>query len=113
MALEIIQDFRGPVLQMGDLRIPMDEHAQVLLRTARTLDTIPVIRSVDVLAGNMDPKTISGRIVLVGSSASGLGDLHHTATLSNLPARPPMPSCCKTFSLDRITVSWSGSGPMH
>jgi adenylate cyclase len=63
----------------------MDEHAQVLLRTARTLDTIPVIRSVDVLAGNMDPKTISGRIVLVGSSASGLGDLHHTATLSNLP----------------------------
>jgi adenylate cyclase len=85
MSLEIRQDLRGPALQMGDLRIPMDEHAQVLLRVARTSETLPVVSSVDVLTGNVDPETIADRIVLVGSSASGLGDLHHTATLSNLP----------------------------
>ena len=84
-SLEVGRDFWGPLLHLGDLSIPIDKNAQVLLRFGRVLETIPVLRAVDVLNQRFAPDTIRNRIVLIGSSAAGLGDLHHTATASVMP----------------------------
>ena len=84
-SLEIGRDFWGPLLHLGDLSIPIDKDAQVLLRFGRVLDTIPVLRAVDVLNQSFDPDTLSSRILLIGSSAAGLGDLHHTTIASVMP----------------------------
>jgi adenylate cyclase len=84
-ALEFERDAWGPVLRVGDSRVPMDQHARVLLRFARTLNAIPVLSAVDILAGRLDPEAVRDRLVLIGSSASGLGDLHRTAVLPVLP----------------------------
>ncbi|MEX1298051.1 MAG: CHASE2 domain-containing protein, partial [Desulfotignum sp.] len=84
-SLEISRDFWGPLLHLSDLRIPVDKRAQVVLRFAKNLDIIPVISAVDILGQRFDPEIVKDKIVLIGSSASGLGDLHHTAVDSSLP----------------------------
>jgi adenylate cyclase len=84
-SLEIGGDFWGPLLHLDDLTIPIDRKGRVLLRFGRLLDMIPVLRAMDVLTQRFDPDIVRDRIVLIGSSATGLGDLHHTATASGIP----------------------------
>lgn len=64
----------------GTLRIPIQRDGSVLLRfTSRRRPAYSTLSAVDVLAGQVPPAAFAGKIVLLGSSAAGLNDLHATS----------------------------------
>lgn len=64
-------------IEVGDRMIPTDSSGAVWL--SGRLDRIERIPIVDLLAGRVEPERLSGRVVLIGSTALGLGDLATTA----------------------------------
>ena len=66
------------------LAVPTDLHGQLWVHFARNDPSI-YVSAADVLDGNVDPDTIAGRLVLVGTSAAGLLDVKTT------PVSPVMP----------------------
>jgi adenylate cyclase len=79
-------DFFGPVLGLGkNIKIPIDEHGQTLLRFKSIKDNLEYISALDVLQGNFDFSLLNEKIVLIGTSAAGLKDLHYTALSGAMP----------------------------
>ncbi len=70
---------------IGNQSIPTDAHGQVLVPYQGYSKTIPYISATEVLNGKIDPKLIDNKIVFVGASAIGLGDLHTTPFESSYP----------------------------
>ena len=71
-------------IKIGSLVIPTDESGRMWI-AYRPLDRDRWISAADVLAGKFDPAEIRDRIVLVGSSGSGLYDLHGTPSGVGIP----------------------------
>ncbi len=72
-------------LRIGDLAIPVDEHAAVLIPyygTQRSFTYIPAIEVIDKAA---EIENLRGKIVLFGTSAPGLLDLHTTPVEAAFP----------------------------
>jgi adenylate cyclase len=68
----------GLSLRIGPHAIPIDRRGAAVLHfngAARRYDSLP---AVEVLAGRVKPADLRGKIVLIGSSAVGLNDLHAT-----------------------------------
>jgi len=61
-------------LAVGDLRIPVDERATVLVPYRGPQGSFPHISATDVLSGRAGHYPLQGAIVLVGTSAAGLRD---------------------------------------
>lgn len=79
-------DFLGPLLVLGkDIKIPVDEHGQTLLRFKNLKDNLEYISALDILQGNFDPSLLNEKTVLIGTSAAGLKDLHYTALSGTTP----------------------------
>lgn len=65
-------------LEVGPLRIPVDEHVTALIPYRGKQRSFNYISAVDVLNERVDLKQLEGKIVLVGTSAPGLLDLRAT-----------------------------------
>lgn len=69
----------GASIVLDSHAVPVDRRGQALLRFDGAPERYPGISAVDVLAGRHAPEDIRGKVVIIGSSAVGLGDRHLTA----------------------------------
>ena len=65
-------------LGLGGRRIATDEEGQALVRYYGAERTVPTLSAVDVLHGRVDPSLVRNRVVLVGATAKGIGDIRVT-----------------------------------
>jgi adenylate cyclase len=72
-------------IELGDHTIPTDTQAQVVIPFVGNSYTLPYISATDVLHDNTPTNALQGKIVFVGTSATGLGDLHATAVQGVYP----------------------------
>ena len=65
-------------IKVKDLNIPTDIHGRMIINYRGEPKTFKYISAVDILNNNFNRKDIEGKIVLIGTSASGLLDLRAT-----------------------------------
>jgi adenylate cyclase len=65
-------------LQVGPLRIPVDETASALIPYRGHKFSFAYVSLADVVAGRVPPERLNGKIALVGTTAPGLLDLRST-----------------------------------
>lgn len=102
-------DLYGPVLKAGAAAIPITRNGEALLSFYGAAGTIRTIPALDIMAGSFDPHALQGRHVIIGSSAAGLNDLHHTiadAQLSGAETQATFIANALSGSLRRIP-GWS------
>jgi CHASE2 domain-containing sensor protein len=75
----------GDGIQLGPLAISSDESMRLLVNYLGPTGTFPTYAFVDVLQGRLPDATFRDAIVLIGGSASGLGDAFVTPFASALP----------------------------
>lgn len=62
-------------LKVGHLEIPVDRYMRTLVPYRGVGGSYLYVSAVDVLEGKIDPKSMAGKIVLIGTRAAGLNDL--------------------------------------
>ncbi|MCC6696103.1 MAG: adenylate/guanylate cyclase domain-containing protein [Candidatus Hydrogenedentes bacterium] len=73
-------------VRIGQTSIPTDSEGNMLFPfRVRPPDRFRHISAVDLLEDRVDPERLQGKIVLVGSSASGLQDMHATPVMRLCP----------------------------
>lgn len=72
-------------IKIGEITIPTDEKAQVLIPFIGPSYTFPYFSATDVLNHKVAKGALFGKIVFVGTSATGLGDLQATSVQSPFP----------------------------
>jgi adenylate cyclase len=72
------------VLQGLRLKIPTDSFARFWLHYARNDPSI-YVSAVDVLDGRVPPEMISGKLILIGTSATGMNDIKTTPVSRAMP----------------------------
>lgn len=72
-------------VKIGSRVIPTDETGQVLIPFIGKSYTFPYFSAIDVLEHKIPSKALLGKILFIGSSATGEGDLHATAIQSPFP----------------------------
>ncbi len=77
--------FEIEALQIGDLKIPVDEHVQSLVPYRGRQGSFNYVAASDVLQGRVKKSDLEGRIILVGTSAPGLFDLRSTPVQNKYP----------------------------
>ena len=65
-------------VQLGTRFLPTDEHGQLLINFRGPPRTFPHYSASDILAGKLPDGTFKDKIVLVGATAIGVGDLRST-----------------------------------
>lgn len=65
--------------------LPVDKRGRLLVRFADREFSYPFVPYADVLSGKVPPQTFAGKIVLVGSSATGTYDHYPTPLAKSLP----------------------------
>ena len=65
-------------LQVGPLRIPVDENAATLVPYQGKKFSFPYLSLADVLADRVKPEQLKGKLALIGTTAPGLEDLRST-----------------------------------
>ncbi len=77
--VEIIYDENGvDHIRLGALTIPTDRQGKMFVQYHGGAKSYPYLSAVDIFNNRFDPADIQNRIVLVGTSASGLLDLRAT-----------------------------------
>lgn len=77
---EVVVDRDGASVVIGEHAVPVDRRGRALLRYDGPPARYPSVSAVEVLAGRHASQDLGGKVVLIGSSAVGLGDRHVTAT---------------------------------
>lgn len=72
-------------IQLGNQVIPTDENGQVLIPFIGRSYTFPYYSATDVLHGRLPDNALLGKILFIGTSATGLGDLQATSIESPFP----------------------------
>jgi adenylate cyclase len=65
-------------LSVGPRVISTDERGRALIRYYGSERTLPTVPAADVLAGRADPARFRDRVVLIGGTAKGIGDIRVT-----------------------------------
>lgn len=65
-------------IQIGDRYVPTDEEGNLLVRYRGRAGTFDAVSIADILDGRADAALLRDRIVLIGSTAQGIGDLRVT-----------------------------------
>ena len=78
LAATIERDISGPIIRVGTHTIPVRRDGFALLRFNGKPALYPSISAIDVLNKLLKTSDIEGKVVLIGSSAVGLYDLHGT-----------------------------------
>ena len=71
-------------IKIGPIEVPTDAAGRVWIHYARH-DPERYISAADILTGKFDPARIADRVVIVGTSAAGLNDLHATPIAADTP----------------------------
>ena len=71
-------------IRLGEVELPTDRAGQVWVHFSRH-DPAKFVSAADILAGRFDPSRLSGKIVLIGTSAIGLLDNKTTPTARAMP----------------------------
>lgn len=71
-------------VKIGAFDVPTDANGQMLMRFSHT-DPRRYLPAWKVLNGTIKPEAIKGRIILIGTSAAGLLDLHATPVDASIP----------------------------
>src|SRR5262249_45561414 len=71
-------------IRLSGLEIPTDRHGQLWVHFARQ-DPSSYVSASEVLEGNVPLDKISGKLVLIGTSAVGLNDIKTTPASSAMP----------------------------
>jgi adenylate cyclase len=85
MALGTNPAFTPAALTLGERRIPTDAGQRLPLTFYGPRGTIPTISALDVLAGKLDAKAVEGRVIVIGSTVTGGGDVFPTPFDAVLP----------------------------
>jgi adenylate cyclase len=80
---EVVVDF-GQGIDLGSLHVPTDRGMRLLVNYYRS-GAFERVSFADALSGRVAPQKFSGKIVLVGASAAGLGDVIATPYDPSLP----------------------------
>jgi adenylate cyclase len=72
-------------VQLGDYVIPTDSEAQVLIPFIGKSYSFPYYSATDVLHKKIPANALAGKIVFLGTSATGLGDIRATAIQGAFP----------------------------
>lgn len=72
-------------IEVGYNKIPTDAKGQVLIPFMGRSYTFPFYSAIDVMQNNLPKDALLGKILFVGTSATGLGDLHATAVQNPFP----------------------------
>ncbi|MGA6925811.1 MAG: CHASE2 domain-containing protein, partial [Desulfosarcina sp.] len=81
----VTSDRDGLGVRWNGRQIPLDPAGNLLLRYRGTGRTFPFYAAADILAGRIPAGALKDKIVFVGASASGLGDLHLTPLDKRFP----------------------------
>jgi adenylate cyclase len=73
-----ISDTGAKILYLDKTQIPLDTKGNLLIRYRGKKRSFDYISAIDLLNGDVDTKKIAGRIVFVGTSATGLKDSYTT-----------------------------------
>lgn len=65
-------------VQIDKVQIPVDKNGNMIIRYYTNASRFDVIPACDVMEGNAGSKEFDGRVVIVGTSASGLKDIRST-----------------------------------
>lgn len=76
----ILQD-----IKLGDINIPTDQYGQVIIPYQGYSRSYPYYSAIDVLNDKIDPHALKNKLVFVGTSAIGQGDLHTTPFETSFP----------------------------
>lgn len=76
---------KGEGIRLGDIMIPTDEKARLLVNYYGPFGSINYYSIVDIIEGNYPPGTFQDMIILVGGAATGLGDVWLTPFDPSLP----------------------------
>ena len=74
-----------PWVQVGDLRIPLDERMSALVPYRGPENVFRYVSATDVMRGKLGPDELRDKIVIVGTSAQGLLDLRATPVREDFP----------------------------
>jgi adenylate cyclase len=72
-------------VQIGDLRIPMDERMQTLVPYRGAQGVYRYVSATDVIRGTLPADELRDKIIIVGTSAQGLLDLRSTPVREDFP----------------------------
>lgn len=72
-------------IKLGNRVIPTDEHGQVLIPFVGRSYTFTYYSATDILKGNIPKDALLGKILFIGTSATGLGDLQATSIQNPFP----------------------------
>jgi adenylate cyclase len=77
LALDVA-DYGLSGLQIGNRQVPLDEAGRLLVRYRGREGSFDTVSIADVLAGRADAALVRDRVVLIGNTAKGIGDLRVT-----------------------------------
>ncbi|MFI4956578.1 MAG: CHASE2 domain-containing protein [Gammaproteobacteria bacterium] len=72
-------------IQLGANIIPTDGSGQVMIPYKKLENEYSYVSAKDVMERKNNPKNVDGKIVFIGTSATGLGDLHTTPFETSFP----------------------------
>ncbi len=73
-----IHDFGLESLQLGPIKIPVDEKGRMWINFRGGTGLVDVFEASDVMRGRLPPGTLKDKAILVGASATGIGDVKAT-----------------------------------
>lgn len=79
------QYFALDSIDLDNLKIPTDGSGQILIPYFGNSGSHTYVSAIDVLKETVNPQLLAGKIVIIGTSAIGLGDLHTTPFETSYP----------------------------
>ncbi|NDY73315.1 hypothetical protein DO021_18145 [Desulfobacter hydrogenophilus] len=76
--LEVLENFFGLYIKADKYKIPITRDGYLHMRFSGPGRAHKFIGAADILNQNYSPADIQGKILFIGSSATGLNDIHHT-----------------------------------
>lgn len=105
-------------INLGDIYIPTDSAGKLLIQYLGPSFTFPYVSATDVLHKKFPAQVFSGKVVIIGSSAVGIGDMHamplqlagypgcevHANLIENIVAKNFISSPIWIIGLERIII---------
>ncbi|WP_420405815.1 CHASE2 domain-containing protein [Nisaea sp.] len=103
LLLEVPSSLGLSGISIGPLFVPTDTQGRIWIDTARP-DRVPILAAHDILLEQVPPSQIEGRIVMIGTSASGVGERVLAAGRENLSALQFQALALDTILAERTPV---------
>ncbi len=83
--VEVLENFFGLYIKADKYKIPITRDGYIHIKFNGPGRAHKFISAADILNQNYSPADIQGKILFIGSSATGLNDIHHTVFDSSYP----------------------------